>query len=83
MTIDGRLFVLDEQDRLVPRSVRVLHRDSERVVLAGDLTAGERVCATPLAHAVAGMAVRVVENSDPADTAAPASQQVRTAGVQR
>ena len=87
VTIDGRLFVLDEQDRLVPRSVRVLHRNAERVVVTGELAAGERVCATRLEQAIAGMPVRVIRDADPAEAsahaAAPVSHQIRTAGVSR
>ncbi len=87
VTADGRLFVIDEKNRLDPQSVRVLHRDTERVVVAGGLESGQRVCATRLDYAVAGMPVRVVEQyqkhserPESGGTTRSASHQVRAGG---
>ena len=53
-----RVLVLDD-GRLRFRSVEVLRVERDRVVVGRGLAAGDRVCITPLARAVDGMAVRV------------------------
>ncbi|HYC55927.1 MAG TPA: efflux RND transporter periplasmic adaptor subunit [Candidatus Binatia bacterium] len=56
-----RVLVVDESDRLHFRSVRVLRRESDRVLIAEGLRSGERVCVSPLEVAVEAMQVRVEE----------------------
>ncbi len=59
---DDRVLVLDG-DRLRFRAVDVLRVERDRVLITGGLEAGERVCVTPLARAVDGMAVRVMDDT--------------------
>ncbi|HYC01494.1 MAG TPA: efflux RND transporter periplasmic adaptor subunit [Candidatus Limnocylindrales bacterium] len=56
-----RVLVVDENDRLHFRDVRVLRRESDRVLVAEGLRGGERVCVSPLEVAVEAMQVRVEE----------------------
>lgn len=56
-----RVFVVDEQDHLRFRSVEVGWRDAEQVLVTGGLEEGERVCLSPLAVAVDGMVVEVLD----------------------
>ncbi len=58
---DGRVLVVDGEDRLRYRAVEVVRLEGERVVLGGGLSAGERVCVSPLDVVVEGMRVRTVE----------------------
>ncbi|MGE0145605.1 MAG: efflux RND transporter periplasmic adaptor subunit [Planctomycetota bacterium] len=55
----SRVYVIDQDNRLHFREVRVIHRAREHVVIADGLQAGERVCITPLDLATEGMGVRV------------------------
>lgn len=55
-----RVLVVDAEDRLHWRTVRVLRTDRDGVVVSGGLAAGERVCVSPLEAPVEGMAVRPV-----------------------
>lgn len=55
---DGRVLVVDGDDRLRFRDVEVLKPDGESVVVSGGLEAGERVVISPLATVVDGMRVR-------------------------
>jgi multidrug efflux pump subunit AcrA (membrane-fusion protein) len=52
------VHVVDPEDRLRLREVRVLRRQRDEVVISGGLAAGERVSLTPLAAPVEGMRVR-------------------------
>lgn len=54
---DGRVLVVDEEDRLRFREVSVL-RDGDEVLVDGGLAARERVVTTPLGVVVEGMGVR-------------------------
>ncbi len=78
VTSDGRLFLIDADQRLVAESVEVLHRESNRVIVRGRLAAGQRVCATRLADPVPGMTVRVVQQP----ASAPPTADTRSARVQ-
>lgn len=62
---DGKLFVVDPGGALRPREVEVLRREGTWVVVQGDLSEGESVCATPMDHAVPGLQVEVIESSTP------------------
>jgi RND family efflux transporter MFP subunit len=57
---DGRLMVVDADNRLSLRKVDVLRIDGEEVLIRTPLADGERVCVTPLQAAVDGMPVRVL-----------------------
>lgn len=59
---DDRVLVLDGDGRLRFRSVRVLRRQGEQVLVDEGLAAGDRVCVSPLEAPVDGMAVRVTED---------------------
>jgi RND family efflux transporter MFP subunit len=54
-----RVWLVDSEDRLRFRTVEVLRRIGEEVVLRSGLAAGDRVCVSPLDPAVDGMQVRV------------------------
>ena len=56
----GRVYVIDEDDRLRFRDVEVLRTVGEQTILRSGLAAGERVCVSPIETAVDGMRVRVV-----------------------
>jgi hypothetical protein len=58
----GRIFTIDESDRLKSKEVQVLRREGEWAVVRGDLTERQRVCATHLERAVDGMQVQIVED---------------------
>ncbi|MFN2427820.1 MAG: efflux RND transporter periplasmic adaptor subunit, partial [Candidatus Binatia bacterium] len=64
---DSRVLVVDGEDRLRSRKVKVLRREAERVIVSEGLAAGERVCISPLEVAVDGMRVRVAEEPAAAD----------------
>jgi multidrug efflux pump subunit AcrA (membrane-fusion protein) len=53
------VLVVDEESRLEFRPVEVLRSEREQVVIGDGLTAGERVCVSPLRAPVDGMRVRV------------------------
>jgi len=72
---DG-VAVVDDQDRVELRQVEVLHRDRQQVLIAAGLAPRERVVAGPLAVAVNGMRVRVLEqplDPPPPDLGGPAA----------
>ena len=58
------VWVLDEASRLRRRSVSVLHRDENRVLVDDGLVAGERVIVSPLGQPREGMALRAVPTPD-------------------
>ena len=55
-----RVLVVDADSRLRFREVEVLRVERDEVVIGAGLSAGERVCVSPLPAAVDGMSVRVV-----------------------
>jgi RND family efflux transporter MFP subunit len=57
------LYVVDDGDRLRFKSVDVLRAERESVVIGGGLLPGDRVCVSPLAAAVDGLAVRIVSGA--------------------
>ena len=57
------MLVVDAENRLHFRDVKVLRRRRDEVVIGGGLRAGERVCVSPLPAAVEGMSVRILEDS--------------------
>jgi len=61
----SRLLVVDAEERLSVRTVRVLRGGRDTVCIDDGLKSGERVCLTSLSAPVNGMQVRVV-NANPA-----------------
>jgi RND family efflux transporter MFP subunit len=59
----SRLLVVDAEDRITVREVRVLRGGRDSVFIDEGLKAGERVCLTSLPAPVNGMQVRVVQSS--------------------
>jgi len=55
---DGRLQVVDAEDRLQMRSVELVRAERERAVVRGYLESGDRVVLSPPAASVEGMVVR-------------------------
>lgn len=58
---DGRILVVDAENRLRFREIDVLKTDEDRIVVRGGLDSGERVCLSALDSVVDGMNVRVIE----------------------
>jgi multidrug efflux pump subunit AcrA (membrane-fusion protein) len=54
------VYVVDAGDRLHFTAVEVLRAERDDVVIGGGLRPGDRVCVSPMAAAVDGMAVRTV-----------------------
>ncbi len=63
-----QVLIVDGEDRLRFRDVDILRLDGESAMISSGLTAGERVCVSPLDAAVDGMEVRTVETRDDAGT---------------
>jgi len=70
------VYVVDAGDRLRFKTVDVLRAKRDDVVIGGGLRPGDRVCVSPLAAAINGMAVRIV--SDPEDEGRLGQQQQST-----
>jgi RND family efflux transporter MFP subunit len=60
MRDETHVLVVDAEDRLHSRSVEVLRRGRDQVVIGSGLAAGERVCVSPIESVVEGMPVRVL-----------------------
>jgi len=56
---ENRVWVIDGDDRLRFREVRVLRSERDRVLIDAGLEAGERVCVSPMEAVTDGMRVRV------------------------
>ena len=69
---DGRVWVVDPDDRLRFRDVTVLRAERDRVLIADGLAAGDRVCVSPLETATDGMLVRVAGAAAQQDEEDPA-----------
>jgi multidrug efflux system membrane fusion protein len=61
---ESRVLVVDADDRLRLRKVKVLRREGDRVIVSEGLAAGERVCVSTLEVATDGMKVRVAEQEE-------------------
>lgn len=57
---DGRVLVVDGEDRLRERRIDVVRTDGEHVIVGAGLAPGDRVCVSPLETATDGTAVRTV-----------------------
>jgi RND family efflux transporter MFP subunit len=61
---DDRVYIVDAGDRLRFRDVEVLRNQRDDVIIGAGLEPGDRVCVSPMAAAVNGMAVRAVRVAD-------------------
>lgn len=59
---DDTVFVVDSGGRLQFRTVDILRREREEVLIRKGLLEGEQICVSPLEAAVEGMAVRAAED---------------------
>jgi RND family efflux transporter MFP subunit len=61
LALRGRdlVLVVDEENRIRRRQIRILRKDGERVLVESGLSVGERLCVTDLDRAVEGMKVNV------------------------
>jgi len=75
---DGRLMVVDDQDRLRFREVEVIRTEDDTVVVGAGLEEGERIPVSPLETPVDGMRVRTVLQETDSDQNEP-SETPRTA----
>ena len=66
-----RVMVVDAEERLRFRHIDVLRTEGERVLVSSGLSAGERVCISPLETPVDGMRVRVFDTPPGAQAALP------------
>lgn len=57
---DGRVLVVDGEERLRERRIDVVRTDGEQVIVGGGLAPGDRVCVSPLETATDGTPVRTV-----------------------
>jgi multidrug efflux pump subunit AcrA (membrane-fusion protein) len=64
----GHVLVVDDENRLRERPVEVLRTDARHLYVEGGLSAGERVCISPLEATVDGMRVRVSLEEPPPRT---------------
>ncbi len=69
---DDTVYVVDSLDRLNFRTVDILRRERDTVLIRAGLEEHERICISPLEVAVNGMTVRIVEDPDTDGT--PASK---------
>jgi RND family efflux transporter MFP subunit len=65
---DGRVLIVDDQSRLRFREVKVLQTREDQVIIGSGLSAGERVCLSPLAVVTDGMLVRTGDEDRPGET---------------
>jgi RND family efflux transporter MFP subunit len=64
-----RVLVIDAESRIHFRTVEVLKKDSETVVLSSGLEAGEKICLSPLEMVVEGMHIREMEDTNSENSA--------------
>jgi RND family efflux transporter MFP subunit len=74
------VYVVDSGDRLHFKSVDVLRAKRDDVVIGGGLRPGDRVCVSPLAAAVDGMAVRIVGDLEGEDRLGQQQKSTEDAG---
>ena len=61
---DDLVYIVDSGDRLRFRTVEVLRARRDDVIVGSGLKPGDRVCISPMAAAINGMAVRVVRAAE-------------------
>ncbi len=72
---DGTILVLDVENRLHARTVRVLRKERDVVRVEGGLTSGERVAISPIETFIDGMPVQVLADEGNAATAPKVAPQ--------
>jgi RND family efflux transporter MFP subunit len=85
---DDTVLVVDDENRLRFRKVRILRRTRETVVIGSGLSQGERVCVSPLEAVTDGMKVRPLKEgeepgqaSDGASTASDKTARTPAGGL--
>ncbi len=68
-----RVYLVDAENHLRVREVRVARREGDRVILESGLQGGDRVCLSPLENVVDGMSVRVA--GDDEDRSVPSLEE--------
>jgi multidrug efflux pump subunit AcrA (membrane-fusion protein) len=63
-TGDDLVYIVDAGDRLRFRAIEVLRAQRDDVIVGSGLEPGDRVCVSPIAAAVNGMAVRAVRAAE-------------------
>ena len=76
----NRVLIVDDEDRLQYRAIVPLRLYRDRVLIEQGLSAGERVCVSPLQTVIEGMRVRPI---DAATTAAPPPASEPAGGIDR
>ena len=66
-----RVLVLDAEDRVHYRHIKVLRSEREIVVVEDGLQAGERIAVSPMPDAIEGMRVRVIEENGQGQESGP------------
>jgi multidrug efflux pump subunit AcrA (membrane-fusion protein) len=66
-----QVLVLDAEDRVHYRSIKVLRSEREIVVVEDGLQAGERIAVSPMPDAIEGMRVRVIEENGQGQESGP------------
>ena len=56
---DNTVYIVDKENRLEFKSVKVYKTDTEWAIITGGLDDGDRVCLTPLEYAVMGMQIEI------------------------
>ncbi len=77
---ESRVLVVDAEERLRSRKVRVLRREADHVIVSEGVEGGDRVCVSPLEVATDGMKVRVADQGSHGDGEAGAEGRHRRAG---
>jgi len=58
---ENQVLVIDDKNRLHYRQVEILRLDFQQAIISSGLSAGERICLSPVAVVVDGMHVRIAE----------------------
>jgi RND family efflux transporter MFP subunit len=61
---DDQVLVVTDDDRLHFRTIEILRRKQDKVVVASGLAEGERLCVSPLSAVTDGMRVRPIDDGD-------------------
>jgi multidrug efflux pump subunit AcrA (membrane-fusion protein) len=61
---DDQVLIVTDDDRLHFRTIEILRRKQDKVVVASGLAEGERLCVSPLSAVTDGMRVRPIDDGD-------------------
>lgn len=59
----GRVFIMNDEDLLEVRSVRVAHATNEIAYLSGGISEGDRIIVSPIRNPVPGMALSAIQDA--------------------